>query len=219
MILKDKYLKKIDLKSINFRTDWRGGYLHLNSYVKDTPLKSVRQLNFNSLYPNLIQQISLLDFDFNHDQKTQKEIDKFVNTWKFFENNKIHLKRFDPERYLKIKTEINRFYGRISYFTPSYNIIISEYLKHYYEDLIQVNGKKILYIDTDTVFFIQDIDLLEFGISYDIIDIEYIMFLKNKRYILKKTEIETRGGGKNFQEAIDVLKRFIRDDKIKELGL
>jgi hypothetical protein len=213
MPLIDKYLKLED-----FNTKFTGGFLYLNPDIKDIPLKSVKQLQFNSLYPQLIVEISKLDFNFN-DQKNKNEIDKFIKTWNYFQDNKLDIRHNEPEKYVSIKTEINRFYGKISKTTPQYSQIISTYLNNYYGDLLEVNGQKILYIDTDTIFFINDIDLLEFDISHDIMDIEYILFLENKRYILKKTEIQTRGGGKNFQEAIDLLKRFIRDDKIKELGL
>jgi hypothetical protein len=214
MPLIDKYLKGID-----FNLKFSGGFLYLNPNIQDIPLKSVKQLQFNSLYPQLIVEISKLDYNFNNDQKTQVEIDKFIKTWNYFQDNKLDIRSNDPEKYVSIKTEINRFYGKISKTTPQYPQIISAYLNNYYRDLLKVNGQKILYIDTDTIFFIDEIDLLEFDISHDIMDVEYILFLENKRYIMKKTEIQTRGGGKNFQEAIDVLKRFIRDDKIKELGL
>ena len=100
----------------------------------------------------------------------------------------------------------------------NYTGFVTEYLSHYYDDILKRN-QNIIYIDTDTIFYAVEIDLLEFNIPYDIENIEYIMFSRKKQYVMFKDEMVTKGYHKNAQDAIGILREYIRNDKIEELGI
>lgn len=220
MKLIEKYLSKVDLNNIKSY----GGYNWINPYVKEIPLKNVSQLSFNSLYPNIICGMVESGVHNTAKESVKKSLESFKESFEYFSTNRISLKLNNPEKYTELKKGINGFYGKLGFLSntdmaPNYPGFVTEYLKHYYDDLLKQNQNIILYIDTDTVFYAGEIDLLEFNIPYDIENVEYIMFSKIKQYVMLKSEIMTRGYHKDAQEAIDVLKRYIRNDKIEELGI
>lgn len=224
MKLIDKYLSKIDLSNLkNY-----GGYNWINPYIKEVPLKNVMQLSFNSLYPNIICGIvdsGLHDKDIGASKDgLKKSLETFKETFEYYCNNRVSLKINNPEKYQELKKNINSFYGQLGFLSktdmaPNYPGFVTEYLRHYLDDLLSKNSGMILYIDTDRIFYVGEIDLLKFNIPYDIEQIDYIMFSEKKRYVMQKDEIITRGYHKNAQEAIDILRRYIRNDKIEELGI
>jgi DNA polymerase elongation subunit (family B) len=220
MKLIEKYLSKIDLDNIkNY-----AGYNWINPYIKDVPLKNVLQLSFNSLYPNIICGMVEAGVHKTAKENVQKSLESFKESFEYFDINKRNLKLNSPDKYLEHKKNINSFYGKLGFLSntgmsPNYPGFVTEYLKHYYDDLLRKNQSIILHIDTDTIFYAGDMDLLGFNIPYDIENVEYIMFSEKKKYVMLKSEIITRGYHKNAQEAIDVLRRYIRNDKIEELGI
>ena len=220
MKLIEKYLSKIDFENIKTY----GGYNYINPYIKEVPLKNVMQLSFNSLYPNIICGMVEAGIHKTAKENVQKSLESFKESFEYFDLNKRNLKLNDPDKYLEQKKNINSFYGKLGLLSntdmaPNYPGFVTEYLRHYYDDLLKRNQGIILYIDTDIIFFAGEIDLLEFNIPFDIENVEYVMFSEKKRYVMLKSEIVTRGYHKNAQEAIDILKRYIRNDKIEELGI
>lgn len=220
MKLIEKYLSKIDFENIKTY----GGYNYINPYIKEVPLKNVMQLSFNSLYPNIICGMVEAGIHKTAKENVQKSLESFKESFEYFDLNKRNLKLNDPDKYLEQKKNINSFYGKLGFLSntdmaPNYPGFVTEYLRHYYDDLLKRNQGIILYIDTDIIFFAGEIDLLEFNIPFDIENVEYVMFSEKKRYVMLKSEIVTRGYHKNAQEAIDILKRYIRNDKIEELGI
>lgn len=220
MKLIEKYLSKIDFENIKTY----GGYNYINPYIKEVPLKNVMQLSFNSLYPNIICGMVEAGIHKTAKENVQKSLESFKESFEYFDLNKRNLKLNDPDKYLEQKKNINSFYGKLGFLSntdmaPNYPGFVTEYLRHYYDDLLKRNQSIILYIDTDIIFFAGEIDLLEFNIPFDIENVEYVMFSEKKRYVMLKSEIVTRGYHKNAQEAIDILKRYIRNDKIEELGI
>lgn len=220
MKLIEKYLSKVDFENIKTY----GGYNYINPYIKEVPLKNVMQLSFNSLYPNIICGMVEAGIHKTAKENVQKSLESFKESFEYFDLNKRNLKLNDPDKYLEQKKNINSFYGKLGFLSntdmaPNYPGFVTEYLRHYYDDLLKRNQGIILYIDTDIIFFAGEIDLLEFNIPFDIENVEYVMFSEKKRYVMLKSEIVTRGYHKNAQEAIDILKRYIRNDKIEELGI
>ena len=226
MKLIEKYLSKVDFENIKTY----GGYNYINPYIKEVPLKNVMQLSFNSLYPNIICGMVEAGIHKTAKENVQKSLESFKESFEYFDLNKRNLKLNDPDKYLEQKKNINSFYGKLGFLSntdmaPNYPGFVTEYLRHYYDDLLKRNQNIILYIDTDIIFFAGEIDLLEFNIPFDIENVEYVMFSEKKRYVMLKNEIVTRGyqgfyhGFKGAQEAIDILKRYIRNDKIEELGI
>jgi len=220
MKLLEKYQSKVDIENIKTY----GGYNYINPYIKEVPLKNVMQLSFNSLYPNIICGIVEAGIHESAKDGVKKSLESFKESFEYLDTNKRNLKLNDPEKYKELKTNINSFYGKLGFLSntdmaPNYPGFITEYLRHYYDDLLKRNQHIILYIDTDIIFYAGEIDLLGFNIPYDVESVDYIMFSEKKRYVMLKSEIITRGYHKNAQEAIDILKRYIRNDKIEDLGI
>jgi len=220
MKLIEKYLSKVDLGNIkNY-----AGYNWINPYIKDVPLKNVLQLSFNSLYPNIICGMVEAGVHKTAKENVQKSLESFKESFEYFDINKRNLKLNNPDKYLEQKKNINSFYGKLGFLSntgmsPNYPGFVTEYMRYYYDDLLKRNQNIILHIDTDIVFYAGEIDLLGFNVPYDVESIDYIMFSEKKKYVMLKSEIVTRGYHKNTQDAIDILKRYIRNDKIEDLGI
>jgi len=199
-----------------------GGFNWLNPYVKGIPLKEVKQLTFSSLYPNII--CGLIDSGYHEmaSEKLRLSMIEFHKKFDYFNKNRLLLKPYD-EVYKEYKTYINSFYGTLSYMSKvgdtDYANMLSQYLSAYYDDLLEVNRSKILYIDTDIIFYSGELDLLGFNIPYDIEEIPYILIEEKKKLIIKKEDFITKGYRKDAQRAIDLLKSLIREDKIEKLGI
>jgi DNA polymerase elongation subunit (family B) len=218
MKLLDKYKNSIG------GIEYKGyGFLWLNPFVKGIPMKRVKKLQFSQLYPHII--CGLIDSGYHEmaSDKLKMGMIEFSEKFNYFCKNKSLLKS-DPELYKEYKMYINSFYGTIGYMSKvedvDYIEMLGQYLTAYYTDLLKANTYKILYIDTDTIFYCGELDLLGFNINYDIEEIPYILIEEKKRYITKKEDFEAKGyRGKNIQNAIDLLKTIIRDDKIEKLGI
>lgn len=219
MKLLEKYSSRIDIKNIKTT----GGYNWLNPNIKNVPLKNVIKLEFSSLYPNIICGIVEDGLHLEASSGISKTLENFKNQFDFFTKNRLNLKN-NPEDYKNYKATINSFYGKLGFLSqidksPNFAGFVTEYLRHYYDDLLKKNSGAILYVDTDTIFYAGDIDLLNINVPYDTEVIDYIIFTEKKRYVMHKDEIIARGYHKNAQDAINFLKTFIRNDKIEELGL
>jgi len=201
-----------------------GGFNWLNPFIKGVPMKDVKQLSFSSLYPNII--CGLVESGY-HEKASKKLISgmiEFSEKFDYFSKNRLVLKS-DENLYKEYKTYINSFYGTLGYMSKvegevDFITMVAQYLNAYYTDLLEENKYRILYIDTDTIFYCDELDLLGFNINYDIEEIPYILIEEKKRYITKKEDFKAKGyKGKNIQTAIDLLKTLIRDDKIEKLGI
>jgi hypothetical protein len=219
MKLIEKYSSRIDIQNIKTR----GGYNWLNPQVKNIPLKNVIQLQFINLYPNIISGIVESGLHLDASDGIVKTLENYKNQFDYFNNNRMSIKN-NPEEYKNYKTTINSFYGKLGFLSqidksPNFAGFVTEYLRYYYDDLLKRNSGAILYVDTDTIFYAGDVDLMDFNVPYDTEVIDYIFFSDLKKYVMAKDEIISKGYHKNAQEAIDLLKRYIRNDKIEELGI
>jgi len=221
MKLLDKYKNAIG-KPDYYQNVQLFGFIWVNPFIKGIPLKEVKQLTFTSLYPNII--CGLIDSGYHEmaSEKLRMGMIEFNKKFDYFNKNKLILKS-DSEVYKEYKTYINSFYGTLSYMSKigdvDYTTMLSQYLTAYYNDLLEINKNKILYIDTDIIFYCGELDLLGFNIPYDIEEIPYIYIEEKKRYVIKKESFEVKGYRKDAQRAIDLIKTFIRDDKIEKLGI
>lgn len=225
MRLLDKYKAAISNPDYEFTNSYQtGGFNWLNPLIKGVPLKEVKKLSFSSLYQNII--CGLVDSGYHQmaSQKLKSGMIEFNQRFHYFDNNKSVLKS-DSEVYKDYKTYINSFYGTLGYMSKvsgdiDFVTMVAKYLNAFYNDLLHRNKNKILYIDTDTIFYCGELDLLEFNVNYDIEEIPYILIEDLKRYVIKKEDFESKGyRGKNVQRAIDLLKTLVREDKIEKLGI
>ena len=224
MKLLDKYKKAIDNPDYEFTNSYQsGGFNWLNPLIKGVPLKEVKQLSFSTLYPNIICGLVESGYHEMASEKLKLGMIEFIEKFDYFSKNRSVLKS-DSEVYKEYKTYINSFYGTLGYMSKVEEIdfitMVAQYLNAFYNDLLEVNKNKILYIDADTIFYCGELDLLGFNVNYDIEEIPYILIEEKKRYVTKKEDFESKGyRGKNVQSAIDLLKTLVREDKIEKLGL
>ena len=224
MKLLDKYKRAIDNPDYEFTNSYQsGGFNWLNPIIKGVPMKDVKQLSFSSLYPNIICGLVESGYHEMASEKLKLGMIEFIEKFDYFSKNKLVIKS-DTNLYKEYKTYINSFYGTLGYMSKVEEIdfitMVAQYLNAFYNDLLAVNKNKILYIDTDTIFYCGELDLLGFNVNYDIEEIPYILIEELKRFVIKKEDFESKGyKGKNVQRAIDLLKTLVREDKIEKLGI
>jgi hypothetical protein len=224
MKLLDKYKSAISNPDYEFTNSYQsGGFNWLNPLIKGVPMKEVKQLSFSSLYPNIICGLVESGYHEMASEKLKLGMIEFIEKFDYFSKNKLVIKS-DTNLYKEYKTYINSFYGTLGYMSKVEEIdfitMVAQYLNAFYNDLLAVNKNKILYIDTDTIFYCGELDLLGFNVNYDIEEIPYILIEELKRYVIKKEDFESKGyRGKNIQSAIDLLKTLVREDKIEKLGI
>ena len=224
MKLLDKYKIAISNPDYEFTNSYQsGGFNWLNPLIKGVPLKEVKQLSFSTLYPNIICGLVESGYHEMASEKLKLGMIEFNQKFDYFSKNRSVLKS-DSEVYKEYKTYINSFYGTLGYMSKIEDVdfitMVAQYLNAFYNDLLEVNKNKILYIDTDTIFYCGELDLLGFNVNYDIEEIPYILIEEKKRYVTKKEDFESKGyRGKNVQRAIDLLKTLVREDKIEKLGI
>ena len=224
MKLLDKYKIAISNPDYEFTNSYQsGGFNWLNPLIKGVPLKEVKQLSFSTLYPNIICGLVESGYHEMASEKLKLGMIEFNQKFDYFSKNRSVLKS-DSEVYKEYKTYINSFYGTLGYMSKIEDVdfitMVAQYLNAFYNDLLEVNKNKILYIDADTIFYCGELDLLGFNVNYDIEEIPYILIEEKKRYVTKKEDFESKGyRGKNVQRAIDLLKTLVREDKIEKLGI
>ena len=224
MKLLDKYKGAISNPDYEFTNSYQsGGFNWLNPLIKGVPMKEVKQLSFSSLYPNIICGLVESGYHEMASERVKLGMIEFIEKFDYFSKNKLVIKS-DTNLYKEYKTYINSFYGTLGYMSKVEDVdfitMVAQYLNAFYNDLLEVNKNKILYIDTDTIFYCGELDLLGFNVNYDIEEIPYILIEELKRFVIKKEDFESKGyKGKNVQRAIDLLKTLVREDKIEKLGI
>ena len=224
MKLLDKYKGAISNPDYEFTNSYQsGGFNWLNPLIKGVPMKEVKQISFSSLYPNIICGLVESGYHEMASERVKLGMIEFIEKFDYFSKNKLVIKS-DTNLYKEYKTYINSFYGTLGYMSKVEDVdfitMVAQYLNAFYNDLLEVNKNKILYIDTDTIFYCGELDLLGFNVNYDIEEIPYILIEELKRYVIKKEDFESKGyRGKNVQSAIDLLKTLVREDKIEKLGI
>jgi hypothetical protein len=225
MKLLDKYKSAISNPDYEFTNSYQsGGFNWLNPLIKGIPVKDVKQLTFSALYPNIICGLVESGYHEKASKKLKSGMIEFIEKFDYFSKNRLVLKP-DENLYKEYKTYINSFYGTLGYMSKvegeiDFVTMVAQYLNAFYNDLLEVNKNKILYIDTDTILYCGELDLLGFNVNYDIEEIPYILIEDKKRFVIKKEDFESKGyRGKNIQSAIDLLKTLIREDKIEKLGI
>jgi hypothetical protein len=215
MKLLDKWSQNIDIHHILTP----GGFNWMHSDIQDVVLKDVTELQFVSLYPHIICGMIEAGLHKNLELSSQKLFDEFLIRFDYFKKYRPAIKT-QTDEYKNWKVYINSFYAKLYHLTGNkYNFqgYLTQYLYNYYNDLLENNKNKILYIDTDQLYFTDTIDLLDFNIPHTTDFVPYIMFSKKKQYVMLKDEIIARGYHKDAQSAKDRLRVFARQDKLEKL--
>ena len=153
------------------------GFIWTNELEKNKVILNCKKLEWDSLYPNIILQLTnegLIELE-----------DSKKRDLKYFLENKATLKISDPDMYNVYKINSNRLYGELFHNTPLYASLITTYIKMYYTEILR-NNPNIFYVDVDQVYYTGEIDyfdLLDLGIEYKITDINGFFFSAKKKYI------------------------------------
>jgi hypothetical protein len=192
---------------------------YINPNYKEVLQEDVTQINFNSLYPNLL--ISLFDEGLI-DDKWKEDIDRV----KWFLKNRKELKRLSnvSSEYEKWKIHCNSLYMKIK------STHVTSYLDLFYSDLIKKYGDKIIYIDADMLILnftkndFQSKKHIEelYDFNFENSSIRYFYIENIKRYLIQDEfgEITVKGfrGTKNF-DIILFIKSLIRNKRLENLGI
>lgn len=195
-----------------------GNTHYLNPKFKEKLIDNVTQIEFNSLYPNLM--VALSDEGL-FDEKWKEDIEKV--DW--FIKNRKELKRLTPGEYEKGKIHTNSLYLKMK------SMHVSNYINLFYTDLIKKYSDKIIYTDVDLMIlnfnkqeFLSETQIEEiYDFDFDTSFINYFWIENRKRYLYQNEsgEIVTKGFRSN-QKKIDLtlyIKSLIRERKLQNLGI
>ena len=226
-----KKLKNINIEDIECR-----GYLYLQESNKNILYEDIVKIEINNFYisiiiglfyEGLIDKSSISSFMYNykkfHPTSVLPDNLTLLDVIKISENllkNKSELKKLYPNEYLETKKFINSLYSHVDIRTKKY---INGYIKLLFSDLLKIYGNKILYIDTDTIFFdikksefssITELNFFEYSVKY----IEYIEFNKYKNYACTTVDRSERTFETYGHPEIELIKQKIKQ-KIRESRL
>lgn len=214
MKLLDKY-SKFDVGYPSGLASYPLGFCRINVHIKDILLSNVKYIEFQSLYPNILSGIFLAGY--KDSEVDDIKFEEYVRMFEFYRENKNNIRETSPTLYAKFKTDVNKFFGNVGIETQ---YKVSQYVRNYYNDILSSN-EKIAYIDTDIIYYEDEIDLLGINIPYTKGEVPYIIFNDRKKY----TSFDQFGKFKSFGEAnidksrkfIENLKREIREDKLNKI--
>lgn len=212
MKLLDKY-SKFDIGYPSGLASFPCGFCRMDESIKDVLLINVKSIEFKNLYPNILSGIFLAGYK---DSKVDSvKFGEYVKMFEFCRENRNNIKENNPTLYLKLRTDVNRFFGNIGIETQ---YKVSQYINNYYKDVLS-NNEKIAYIDTDIIYYENDIDLLGVNIPYTKGEIQYIIFNGKKRYTSYDGSFKCRGviDIKKRRLLIENMKREIREDKLNKI--
>ncbi len=216
-----KQVTESDLKFDQFEIIKKNTH-YLNPKFKEKLIEDVTQIDFNTLYPNLL--ISLFDEGLI-DEKWKEDIDRVG----WFLKNRSELKRLSnvSGEYEKWKIHCNSLYMKIR------SMHVTNYMDLFYTDLIEKYSDKVIYIDVDMLILnisksdfqskthIEEIYDFYFDASF----IRYSYIENLKKYLIQDEDGEIRVQGftvsnkSKKQEWILFIKSLIRERKLKNLGI
>jgi hypothetical protein len=221
-MLNKKYLPKV---LNNYSDSMPSGFTWINPFIKNIPLKDVMKIEFEGLYPNIICGLVKEGYHNFADSKIKKALIDYTEKFDHFYKNQIYLKTNDMNKYKELKKDINAFYGKLGYYSiiensPNFPLLVTQYLKEYYTDFLDINAGKILYIDVDIIFYCGSINMLDINIKQWITPIKYALFKSIKNYVTFENDFNIKGFKKDdAKDAINLIKSFMRNNKIEELGI
>lgn len=223
-MVKDKYLSKLITPS-----QMRGGCVMLNEQITGMVIENITEISFIKLYPNLLLHL----YDNNILSKFNIEIPNEVITKlkHLFDNGLEHIQ--------ENKTWMNSLW--IKELRPIGHEMIDlfyQYMEMFYQDVINLIPYNWLYIDTDTLFFVDDekgnitnkfIKNLYTPIPYDFERRNLAFFEAKKRYIIADNNNTLKQKGflsygrqnkmrhKRHDEIVTIMKSHIRDTQLCQI--
>jgi len=176
------------------------GIVKFNDDYKNIEINDFRQITFSNLYPNIIIKL-------NDENKIKFNIEEYGIIYKFIVENYDNIKNnyIDEDIRMKWCAMKNAMFGCSNYFKSIVNYsqffkdynndnkinIVSNYMYDFFNDIFNKYDKYIININTDGIYFFDnipnsfylDIDKIEF--KYDISDLYDGRFINYHRFILK----------------------------------
>lgn len=193
-----KYIENINNNKTHL---YFGSKCYLNDYDKCIIFKDIKELTFTREYIiNLIEHFIKIDY---------KPISELLSD-EIIENIKKYYRR-----------DIN---GKELKYHDQFQICLSsvnQYLSQYFNDMISSNNGNIIYIDTNSIFYINDIYIIDIPIPFEIKYYKYGFFVSKQRYVLVNDDysIIKRGFLKNHidKEILPLLEKVERTKKLNSI--
>lgn len=210
MKLIEKYVNNINLDGLD--GPYYGSFIWIDELNKGMIHKNIKCIEFESLYQNL-----LIYF---HDSGLLKSYNinidiEIINKIRYFIDNKKTL----PDSY---RIESNELFSNLLFDRNSRKIIgiFTKYMKQYYKEIIEYNRDNILYIDTDQVFYINDINMIDINLPYNNLNIDLFIYDRIKKYcIIKDGIFKMKGIREKDKYKSKIVLSVKKSEKIKNYKL
>lgn len=214
---KDILLKEKQEIESSGLTTFRGGYNWLNDEYKDVIIENLQVTEFNQMYPHIMVLL--------HDEGLI-DIPDEVEKLKWFFNNVKNLKlgmnaSETYDEYHQWKIWVNSLYGKLSKQTKGHLImgLMSKYQYLLYDELFENNPHHVIYVDTDQIISINQLNLLDCPLPYSVNSYTLGIFKEIKRYVVYDGyDIKVKGYPvKKLEEAKREIQDKIRDIKLDKI--
>ena len=190
-----------------------GGYKWINSEHQDKLLENLHQLDFSLLYPRII---CLLHEEGLIDVEDEYSIIKY-----FLEDRK-RLRETNKSEYDIRRTQINSFYGKFTSNKSNHSVValIYEYCSILYDRLLLQYKDKIVYIDTDRIISIEEINIDDCVIPFERNIIKFGLFRNIKYFVTFDGEnFRTISVASKKNNLISEFRLLIRERNLEKLDL
>ena len=171
-------------------TTFKGGYNWINEEYQDVLIENLQVTEFTQMYPRimtLLHDEGLIDipeevqklkwfFDNVKNLKLGMNVNGTQNAWPInFSND-----------YQKWKVWVNSLYGEFSKQKKGQLIhgLMAKYQYLLYDEILENNPEHIVYIDTDQIISINQLNLLDCPLPYSIENLTIGVFKEIKRYVI-----------------------------------
>lgn len=160
-----KYTENINTNKTHL---YFGSKCSLNEDDKCVIFKDIKELTFTREY-----LINLIEYFIKIDYKPISELlsDEIIENIKKYNRREINGKEL-------------KYYDQFQICLSSVN----QYLSQYFNDMISLNKENIVYIDTNSIFYINDIDIIDIPIPFEIKYYKYGFFVSKQKYVLVNDE-------------------------------
>jgi hypothetical protein len=190
-----------------------GGYKWINSEHQDKLLENLHQLDFSLLYPRIICLL--------HEEGLIDVEDEY-SIIKYFLEDRERLRETNKSEYDIRRTQINSFYGKFTSNKSNHSIValIFEYCTILYDRLLLQYKDKIVYIDTDTIISIEEINIDDCVIPFERNIIKFGLFRNIKYFVTFDGEnFRTISVASKKNNLISEFRLLIRERNLEKLDL
>ena len=192
------------------------GYHYINNDVRGIVLEDVDITIFPSMYINIL-------FDLHDNDVLNLDIEKSdINRLSYFLNNRYSIRKSDPEKYKSEKSFMNSYFPKIANSCREIGKFY-HYIHLLLNDIVEKNPN-IIYVDTDQIFHIGNININGVCLKTDSDKFDFIVIEGVRKYISSTllSEINSKGYLRSIEkqnEIIGNIRSHIRNKKIDQLSI